>query len=214
MAMVVCDLNTKMCMIHWCEHRPGNNGLREYLNEIFADHSEDEEISFHQWQGTDRAMLYTQTMPILDFLDLLVDTVSNLTAHSFIAKSQARYLKNRKDNLSEMSCIVLLDFAENYQFVVQDEIQGFHWNNISCTLHPVALYHIKNGELHYESLCVISDDMEYDTLFVYQVQAEVVKFLEKELPHITEMEYFSDACAAQYKNFKNILNLCHHLADF
>ena len=159
-------------------------------------------------------MLYTQTMPILDFLDLHVDTVSNVTAHSFIAKSQARYLKNQKDNLSETSCIVLLGFSENYQFVVQDEIQDFHWNNISCTLHPVALYHTKNGELQCESICVISDDMEHDTPFVYQVQAEVVKFLEKELPHITEMEYFSDGCAAQYKNFKNILNLCHHLADF
>ena len=56
--------------------------------------------------------------------------------------------------------------------------------------------------------------MEHDPPFVYQVQAEVVIFLEKELPHITEMEYFSDGCAAQYKNFKNILNLCHHLADF
>ena len=84
MAMVVCDLNTKMCMIHQCEYCPGNNGLRE-LNEILADHSEDEEISFHQWQGTDRAMLYTQTMPILDFLYLLVDTISNLTVRSFIA---------------------------------------------------------------------------------------------------------------------------------
>ena len=87
-------------------------------------------------------------------------------------------------------------------------------NNISCTLHLVALYHIKNGELHCQSLRVISDDMEHDPPFVYQVQAEVVIFLEKELPHITEMEYFSDGCAAQYKNFKNILNLCHHLADF
>ena len=56
--------------------------------------------------------------------------------------------------------------------------------------------------------------MEHDTPFVYQVQAEVVKFLEKHIPHITEMEYFSDGCAAQYKNFKNILILCHHLTDF
>ena len=113
--------------MHQCEHCPGNNGLREYLSEIFAGHSEDELISFHQWQGTDRAMLYTRTIPILDFVDLLVDTISKLTVYSFIAKSQARYIKNRKDNMSETSCIVLLDFAENYQFVVQDEIQGFHW---------------------------------------------------------------------------------------
>ena len=165
--MVVCNLNTKMCkLIHRCENCPGDNNLREYLDGMFAD-SEEEEISFQQWQGTDRAMLCTQTTSIIEFLELLVDAISKLTVHSFIAKCQARYLKDRKDNLPETSCIALLDFAENYQFMVQDEIQGFHWNNISCTLHPVALYSMKDGKLHCSSICVISDDMEHDTPFVY-----------------------------------------------
>ena len=213
MSMVVCDLNNKMCMIHRCENCPGDEVLREFLDEKFAD-SEEEEISFQQWQGTDRAMLYTQTTSTQEFIELIVNAISNLTVHSYIAKCQARYLKDRKDNLSGTACIVLLDFAENYQFMVQDEIQGFHWNNIGCTLHPVALYHMKDGELQCESLCVISDDMEHDTPFVYQVQAEVVKYLKRELPHVIDIEYFSDGCAGQYKNFKNILNLCHHFVDF
>ena len=205
--------NTKMCMIHRCENCPRDNNLREYVDGTFAD-SEEEEISFQQWQGTDRAMLCTQTTSIIEFLELLVDAISKLTVHSFIAKCQARYLKDRKDNLLETSCIALLDFAENYKFMVQDEIQGFHWNNISCTLHPVALYSMKDGKLHCSSICVISDDMEHDTPFVYQVQSEVVQYLKKELPHVIDIEYFSDGCAGQYKNFKNILNLCHHVTDF
>ena len=159
MAMVVCNLNTKMCMIHRCENCPGDNNLREYLDGTFAD-SEEEEISFQQWQGTDRAMLCTQTTSIIEFLELLVDAISKLTVHSFIAKCQARYLKDRS------------------------------------------------------SICVISDDMEHDTPFVYQVQSEVVQYLKKELPHVIDIEYFSDGCAGQYKNFKNILNLCHHVTDF
>ena len=56
--------------------------------------------------------------------------------------------------------------------------------------------------------------MEHDTPFVYQVQSEVVQYLKKELPDVTDIEYFSDGCAGQYKNFKNILNLCHHVTDF
>ena len=56
--------------------------------------------------------------------------------------------------------------------------------------------------------------MEHDTPFVYQVQSEVVQYLKKELPHVIDIEYFSDGCAGQYKNFKNILNLCHHVTDF
>ena len=27
-------------------------------------------------------------------------------------------------------------------------------------------------------------------------------------------KYFSDGCEAQYKNYKNFLNLCHHYSDF
>ena len=28
------------------------------------------------------------------------------------------------------------------------------------------------------------------------------------------VKYFSDSCAAQFKNFKNFINLCHHCKDF
>ena len=30
----------------------------------------------------------------------------------------------------------MADFSENVSFVVQDEIQSFHWNNSSATIHP------------------------------------------------------------------------------
>ena len=63
---------------------------------IFYQYSEEKEISFQQWQGTDRAMLCTQTTSIIEFLELLVDAISKLTVHSFIAKCQARYLKIEK----------------------------------------------------------------------------------------------------------------------
>ena len=40
---------------------------------------------------------------------------------------------------------VLLDFAENYSFVIEDEVQGFHWNNIQATVHPIVIYNRENG---------------------------------------------------------------------
>ena len=67
--------------------------------------------------------------------------------------------------------IVLGDFAENYQYIVQDEIQSYHWSKEYCTLHPLVVYY-KNGEgvLKHISLCFISDDNNHDTAFVYEVQ--------------------------------------------
>ena len=48
--------------------------------------------------------------------------------------------------------MVLGDFAENYQFVVQDEIQSFHWNKTQATLHPTVIYYKLNVELKNESI--------------------------------------------------------------
>ena len=48
---------------------------------------------------------------------------SNATTHHYTTKSQASYLRNRKNNGVN---IMLLDFAENYSFVFQDAIQGYH----------------------------------------------------------------------------------------
>ena len=41
--------------------------------------------------------------------------------------------------MKENLIIVLLDFAENYSFDVQDAVQGFHWDTTLTTLHPFVL---------------------------------------------------------------------------
>ena len=57
---------------------------------------------------------------------------------------------------------LLLDFAENYHYIVQDEIQGYHWNKDQCTLHPVVIYYREGNEVKHISLCILSDDLEHD----------------------------------------------------
>jgi hypothetical protein len=58
-----------------------------------------------------------------------------LLRHPFIATQQAVFLKELKCNLQSGEFVVLCDFAENYSFVLQDEAQGFHWNNAQATIH-------------------------------------------------------------------------------
>ena len=40
------------------------------------------------------------------------------------------------------------------------------------------------------------------------------EFLKEILPCIEKVIYFSDGCAAQYKNRKNLFNLCQHKTEF
>ena len=60
----------------------------------------------------------------------------------------------------------------------------------------------------------MSDDLTHDTSFVWNLQSTLCSEIKEKFPKIKKMEYFSDGCAGQYKNFKNFLNLTYHVEDF
>ena len=225
MDMLVCNRDSKQCMVHRCKSCPPMRNLEEYLLQQFETQNDNEEedednieeqiIQFQQWTTVDRAELVSQSLPVSDFVNLLAEKLNNLTSHSYIAKSQMQYLKKCKENLKENELIVLGDFAENYKFVVQDEVQGYHWNQQGCTLHPVITYFKKDSELKHVELCFISDDLNHDTSFVYEVICQTIKFAKYSISNnVKRCLYFSDGCAGQYKNCKNFMNLCLHKKDF
>ena len=135
-----------------------------------------------------------------------------LTKHSYLAKCQVQYLNDKKQSLRSEEALVLGDFAENYQFLIQDEIQNYHWSKEYCTLHPAVVY-FKDG-LRHISICFISDDNSHDTYFACEVQKTMINYLHELLPQVKKLFYFSDGCGGQYKNYKNFMNLCLHKQDF
>ena len=213
---IVCDPLSNECMIHRCVQCPGTDALKAFLDDALKDMDLEEEFHFNQWESVDRTTLITRTVSVEDYKDLVVESIDNLTAHSYIAKSQAKYLKKLKTELRDDECIVLGDFAENYEFVIQDEIQSYHWAKDSCTLHPIVVYFKAQGEedIQHKSFCYMSDDRIHDTCFVYQIQKLLTEYIKVNLPAISKLYYFSDGCGSQYKNYKNFLNLCNHSNDF
>ena len=106
----------------------------------------------------DHTTLMNHYSTVEEFIAKIVDDVYEVWTRHFIAKAQANHLKVAKENLSENELIILLDFAENYSFVVQDAVQRFYWENSQTTLHPsVAYFRSSNGDLKHTSICVISD---------------------------------------------------------
>ena len=205
---LVCDSTSRECIIHRCEKCPGSEALETFLDSELEDFEPDAEFHYSQWQTTDQATLVTMTTTCEEFKETLVDTINSLTTHSYLAKCQAKFLKTTKESLLHNEAIVLGDFAENYQFVVQDEIQSYHWSKTYCTLHPVVIYYRDNeGELKHDSICLVSNDNTCDTNFVYEVQTLLSKYIHTNCLHIEKLYYFSDGCAGQYKNYRNFINL-------
>ena len=136
-------------------------------------------------------------------------SIDDLTAHHVITKSQSAYYKEARDALSPNQALILLDFAENYSFLVQDAIQGYHWVNDQANMHPFSVYTTKG----HDSYCVISDHMAHSSIAVHAFQTAVLEDLKAKHPEINEIIYFSDGAGSQYKNFKNLTNLLHHESD-
>ena len=79
--------------------------------------------------------------------------------------------------------IVLGDFAENYMYVIQDEIQGYHWNKRQRTLHPIVIYYrTHDGEELVQSLCFVSDDLDHDVIMVYNIVKDAINHVKTKLP--------------------------------
>jgi hypothetical protein len=49
--------------------------------------------------------------------------------------------------LKEGEFIILMDFAENYSFIIEGVMQGFHWENSQATVHPFVVYYRENEEV-------------------------------------------------------------------
>ena len=217
MEKVVCDVSDRNCMLHRCEKCPGAANLKEYLQSVFTERSidEEDELTFKQWTNTDGTRLITRQELAYDILEEIVSQISSLTNHSFIAKAQASYLSKQKESLNKGTAIVLLDFSENYSFLVQDAAQGYYWDNTQATLHPlVAYYRKEDGSLGTISFCVVSDCMKHDATTVHAFISVIIAQLKKLVPDLSLVKYFSDGASSQYKNCKNFLNLCCHEEDF
>jgi hypothetical protein len=101
--------------------------------------------------------------------------------------------------------VALCDFTENYSFVMQDEAQGFHWNNAQATIHPFIIYFKKSDVLNteHENLVMISDCLTHDSILAHTIKQHLMKFTENifESP-LKKIVYFSEGSVAQYKNKK------------
>jgi hypothetical protein len=134
--------------------------------------------------------------------------------HHYIAKTQSKFLSHKKLNITDNEGIIIADFSENYSFIVQDAVQGFHWENSQSTIHPFLIYYKKDGILQNRNFCIISDHLSHDTVTFYAFQEQLISFVKFELAHLKKFFYFSDGSSAQYKNKKNFRNLGLHKEDF
>ena len=122
-------------------------------------------VSFKQWEKADRSNLIDVHLAMKDIISDFLDKPDALLPHHFSYKHQERFFKEKKESLGPNQCVIIMDFAENYTFIVQNAVQSFHWNNAQATIHPFVIYYKNgNGTLEHQSLAYISDEVRHDVV--------------------------------------------------
>ena len=49
---------------------------------------------------------------------------------------------------------------------------------------------------------------------VYTFLKKLISYIKIAKPHVKKIHYFTDGCAAQYKNRYNFINICKHMDNF
>ena len=159
-------------------------------------------------------------------VDQLNTVWPSFVTHSFVTREQRGHIKLIKtsSNLTTFA-VAQIDFAENFSFVTQKEVQSAHWNQKQATVFTVF---IKVGSDH-RSMVIISNYMDHDTILVYCPQQQITQYIRENYPNISKSNYvrfgisaelplsrliLSNGAASQFKNNKNITNLPYHYQDF
>ena len=119
--------------------------------------------------------------------------------------------RNLNPNLKQNKCIILLEFADNSSYVIQDLVQGFHWINSPVTLNSFAMYFKDDQEMR-QNLCyyTLSDCLNHDASIVYAFIYQMLWSLKMLLLHLEFCHYYSDGASSQHKTYKNFANLVYH----
>lgn len=207
---MICDPPTEECFFGYCEHCPDEDNWDHVLH-----FSEDTIVTYQYWEKNE---LTTRVDEQSKFVEFFRAKFAQFLTHEFIYQQQKEFIKTLKAGPLEngTSCVLTVDFGENYEFVVQDSVHSFHWNNNQCTVHPFVLYTTGDevGNPLYKTYFVISDDLCHDASAFHSFRKIVVKKIKEQFPNIRNIDYVSDGASSQYKNYLNIANLLFHQDDF
>lgn len=141
-------------------------------------------------------------------LSYLKPKLQAFSRHSFVAKWEDEQFQMCLANFPADTMVSVIDFAENYSFEVQNEVQSMHWHNYQVSIlvhiswvrnaHPDPEDESTRNIMQYHFY--ISDDRKHDSYFVQHC-------LQMHWDSIVEGGFtpknhwiWSDGCAGQFKS--------------
>ena len=184
--LVVWATPVEDCFLGVCDEC-NDKSPSSILQHQFDVIDEDDVWSWSLWKTNTKKVDLNQIRgTIMSLLNEIDEKWAAFLLHSYSNREQRTYINDLRLRTSNLSYVVVqLDFAGNYSFIRQREVQAAHWNTQQATLFTI---HIKIGKKH-KNMVIISDYMHHDTAFVYCSQRLIVDFVKKHYPQVTKINY-------------------------
>jgi hypothetical protein len=115
------------------------------------------------------------------FFEYLKSKLPQFVRHNFIARWQDDHCRRSMECMGEDVILSHIDFAENYTFEIQNQIQSMYWCSTQISILVHITYRIKpDGELVKDSHFYITDDEQHDSLFVQHCLMQHWRWLESQ----------------------------------
>lgn len=211
LASGVCSIDNRKCMLNECSECPSKEGMRNFLMAGLDNVDGSKTVKFLQWTKVetgkdDKKMERVSLQEICETFDVVLEDLImesvDLKKHHYIARKQSDYYAWCRKNVEKDSGIITMDFAENFEFIAQNSIQAYFFNNSHATLFTVVLYYKdqNSNEVKKKSFCIISDIDTHEAYVVHAFIEPIVTEIKTNYPFIKSLKYFSDGAPQQFKN--------------
>lgn len=207
----VCDIHQEECMFNNCSKCKGK---RMELNRNI----ESEDIQWHEWKTKtekrnikdgkglkEKEVSFTVkeqiSGTISELSEKFEDQIVRYKKHQFIYRWQYGYLRKRKEDLKENECVIQIDWSENYECKLPEEVQGMHFgaSKKQLSLHTGVFY---IGGKH-KTFCTVSDNLHHGPGGIWAHLEPILSDIKRNNPKINSVEFFSDGPTSQYRQKYN-----------
>lgn len=222
---IACNPDEKSCMYEMC------NQCADRELELYCDHEYDETCStctntlpkLRSFRGDDVVECYCwktkieilsdgkksstvvkelETTYMRTFVEKFHALLSKARRHVFNIRHQYKQYRNLRSVLDNTSCMLHIDFAENYLCQYHREIQSVHFggSHQQTTMHTGVLY---VGQEDPKSFCTISNSRLHEPVAIWAYLQPVFEHLRSSYPSVQTVHVFSDGPTTQYRQKKN-----------
>jgi len=158
-----------------------------------------ENVMLSQWErdDTNRVTKLAISITVADLLGRLEKKWADFISHCYINDIQGEYFREARTSLisDTESCVIQVDFAENFHTSFQDEIQSAHFVYKQVTLFTAVVW----SAAKCYSYVIVSDNIKHDKESVHAFLAKLLTSVKCELPQLKSVRFFSDGATSQFK---------------